>query len=143
MFFYLAMDFCMEKISANVNYKSFYIEICSVGQKIHEESCSSKGECKTKKFLVALEEIIENVQGKEANFSERIKFIELAEENISNFLIFEQLLKKFRAEFFHLEEYEFKMIVFSKSEKVNSYLKYLDKIKMFKAKSLTIEKSFL
>ena len=61
---------------------------------------------------------------------------------MKKFLIFEQLMKKFGAEFFHLEETEFKMVVCYESEKADSYLKKFEEMKILSAKILTLEKSF-
>ena len=74
---------------------------------------------------------------------QKMKFIDLAKNNVKLFLTFDQLLKKFGAEFFHLEGYDFKMAVFFETEKVKSYIKNLDKIKLLQAKNLVLEKTFL
>ena len=52
-------------------------------------------------------------------------------------------MKKFGAEFFHLEETEFKMVVCFESEKTDSYFKKIEEMKILSAKILTLEKSFL
>ena len=83
------------------------------------------------------------MEAEETNFQQRMKFIELAKDNVKLFLIFDQLLKKFGAEFFHLESYDFQMAVSFEIEKVKNYFKNLDKIKLLQAKNLVIEKTLL
>ena len=98
---------------------------------------------RSKNFFDALDKIIEEMEAEEATFRQRMKFIDLVKNNVKLFLTFDQLLKKFRAEFFHLEGYDFKMAVFFETEKVKSYIKNLDKIKLLQAKNLALEKTFL
>ena len=57
----------MEKIYANAGNKSYFIEIHSVGQKVHEEEKECKG-CEVKKILDALDKIIEETEAEEATF---------------------------------------------------------------------------
>lgn len=137
------MDFCLEKISASAESKSFYIEICAIGKRSHEETSCKEDDCQTKQFIGSLEELIENIKSDEANFVERAKFIDISTKNIKKFLVCDQLLKKFGAEFFHLEDYDFKMAVYFKTAKVNSYIKNIEEIKLLKAKNLVVEKAFL
>lgn len=48
----------MEKISANPDSKNFYIEICTIAQRIHEETSCKEEDCQTKQFIGLLEELI-------------------------------------------------------------------------------------
>ena len=116
----------MEEITVNTN-KSFFVEILSVGQKIEQELCTFGENCQIKKFLNSLEELIGNMMVENANLTEKVKFIELFKKNVKKFFIFEQLMKNFDVEFFHLEETEFKMVVYFESEKADSYLKKMKK----------------
>ena len=132
----------MEEITVNTN-KSFFVEILSIGQKIEQELCTFGENCQIKKFLNSLQELIENMMVEDANLTEKVKFIELFKKNVKKFFIFEQLMKNFDVEFFHLEETEFKMVVYFESEKADSYLKKNEEMKILSAKILTLEKSFL
>ena len=147
MSFYLEMDCCLEKIYANADSKNFFIEICSTAQKIHEEvkKCNEEISFKKdrKKFISLLEELIESIDTENVTFVERIKFAEVSTNNVKTFLLCDQLLKKFSAELFHLVEIEFKMALFYELEEINTYIKTIEKIKLLKAKSMMIEKTFL
>ena len=133
----------MEKNYGNSHDRGYFIEIHSVGQKMHEEEDVCVDGCKVKTFLETLDKTIIEMEAEETNFQQRMKFIELAKDNVKLFLIFDQLLKKFGAEFFHLESYDFQMAVSFEIEKVKNYFKNLDKIKLLQAKNLVIEKTFL
>ena len=52
-------------------------------------------------------------------------------------------IKKISAELFHLVDIEFKMALFYELEEINTYIKTIEKIKLLKAKSMMIEKTFL
>ena len=81
------MDFCLEKISASAESKSFYIEICAIAQRSHEETSCKEDDCQIKQFIGSLEELIENIKSDKANFVERAKFIDIATKNIKKFLV--------------------------------------------------------
>ena len=135
------MELCMEKITANTN-KGFFAEIVSIGQKLKKNYVLLAKTAKQKNFKLS-RKINWKHDGRRCEFNRKVTFIELVKKDVKKFLIFEQLMKKFGAEFFHLEETEFKMVVCFESEKTDSYFKKIEEMKILSAKILTLEKSFL
>ena len=120
------MEFCLAKINEAVYNKDFQNEILSLVIKINETIILDEN------FVCEIEELVKNKEADNFNFDER--FIEILKRNIKEFLVCDQIFKKFEREFYDLDKTTIKFAIHFEEEKSKGFLKEIEKIDFVKAK---------
>ena len=135
------MEVFHEKVYAVAADKQQILDIFSVRRTVHDSLDCNVNNCDAIIFLKQLADLLND----ESDLREaaRIKFIEIAANNISLFITFDQLNKKIGRQLFTLDKESILLSVYYQIEKIKSYLKYVNKKKIIENHSLVLEKTFV
>ena len=135
------MEIFHEKVYAVAVDKQQILDIYSVGRAVHDSLDCDEKSCDAIIFLKQLADLLND----EPDLGEaaRIKFTEIATNNISLFITFDQLNKKFGGHLFTLDKEHIILSVYYEIEKIKSYLKYVNKKKIIENHLLVLEKTFV
>ena len=137
------MEFFYEKIYEVSNIEKCFVDILSAGNLIHD-TIECQRECDIKAFLVQLKDVAENICRQETvNNANRLKFIEIATNHLSIFIIIDQLIQKFKFSLYNLDTETLKTAIYFEYEKMKSYMKVVNKIEKLQGQLMVLEKAFL
>lgn len=105
-FFFLEMDSCFKKVSEASFNRGVQDETLPLVKKVGEFIEIEDD------FIQKIEELVKNKIGDEFNFEERKRLAEILKQNMKEFLICDQIFKKFGNDFFNLELNTLKFAVF-------------------------------
>ena len=135
------MEVFHEKVYAVAADKQQIVDIFSVGRTVHDSLGCNVNNCDAIIFLKQLADLLNDEP--DLREAARIKFIEIAANNISLFITFDQLNKKIGRHLFTLDKESILLSVYYEIEKIKSYLKYVNKKKIMENHSLVLEKTFV
>ena len=96
------------------------------------------------RFLLHLKELVENIGEQDvANNTSRLKFIKIASNHLSVFVIIYQLIRKFNFGIYTLDVQTLKLAVYFEYEKMKTYMKVVNKIEKLQGQLTVLEKAFL
>ena len=122
------MELFYEKIYQVSNIKKCFVDILSAGNLVHN-TIECQRDCNVKSFLLKLRELVENIGEQETvSNSNRLKFIELATNHLSVFVITDQLIRKFNLRLYSIDTNTLKIAIYFKYEKMKSYIKVVNRI---------------
>ena len=137
------MDIFYEKIYQVSNIKKYFVDILSAGNLIHD-AIECQRDCDIKSFLLQLKELVENI-GKQDTVSNNnhLKFIEIATNHLSVFVIIDQVIRKFKFGIYTLDTQTLKLAIYFEYEKIKTYKKVVNKIEKLQGQLKVLEKGFL
>ena len=122
------MELFYEKIYQVSNIKKCFVDILSAGNLVHN-TIECQRDCDVKSFLLKLRELVENIGEQETvSNSNRLKFIELATNHLSVFVITDQLIRKFNLRLYSIDTDTLKIVIYFKYGKMKSYIKVVNRI---------------
>ena len=122
------MELFYEKIYQVSNIKKCFVDILSAGNLVHN-TIECQRDCDVKSFLLKLRELVENIGEQETvSNSNRLKFIELATNHLSVFVITDQLIRKFNLRLYSIDTDTLKIAIYFKYGKMKSYIKVVNRI---------------
>ena len=137
------MEFFYEKIYQVSNIKKCFVDILSAGNLIHD-TIECQRDCDVKLFLLKLRELVENIGEQETvSISNSLKFIELATNHLSVFVIIDQLIRNFNLHLYTLDTYTLKIAIYFEYEKIKSYIKVVNRTEKLRGRLTVLEKDFL
>ena len=137
------MELFYEKIYQVSNIKKCFVDILSAGNLIHDTT-ECQRDCDVKLFLLKLRELVENIGEQETvSISNSLKFIELATNHLSVFVIIDQLIRKFNLHLYTLDTYTLKIAIYFEYEKIKSYIKVVNRTEKLRGRLTVLEKDFL
>ena len=137
------MEFFYEKIYQVNNIKKCFVDILSAGNLIHN-TIECQRDCDVKLFLLKLRELVENIGEQETvSISNSLKFIELATNHLSVFVIIDQLIRNFNLHLYTLDTYTLKIAIYFEYEKIKSYIKVVNRTEKLRGRLTVLEKDFL
>ena len=136
------MEFFHEKIYQVTYIKKCFVDILSAGNLLHDTIECQRG-CDVKSLLLKLRELVENIGEQETvSNSNRLKFIELATNHLSVFVIIDQLIRKFNLRLYSIDTYTLKIAIYFEYEKMKSYIKVVNRIEKLQGQLTVLEKAF-
>ena len=135
------MEVFHENVYAVAADKQQILDIYSVGRAVHDSLDYDENNCDAIIFLKQLADLLNNEPDLEE--AARIKFIEIATNDILLFITFDQLNKKFGGHLFTPDKERIILSVYYEIEKIKSYLKYVNKKKIIENHLLVLEKTFV
>ena len=137
------MEFFSEKIYQVTYIKKCFVDILSAGNLVHD-TIECQRDCNVKSFLLKLRELVENIGEQETvSNSNRLKFIELATNHLSVFVIIDQLIRKFNLHLYNIDTYTLKIVIYLEYEKMKSYIKVVNRTEKLQGQLTVLEKAFL
>ena len=137
------MEFFSEKTYQVTYIKKCFVDILSAGNLVHDTFEYQRG-CDVKSLLLKLRELVENIDEQQtASNSNRLKFIELATNHLSVFVIIDQLIRKFNLRLYSIDTYTLKIAIYFEYEKMKSYIKVVNRIEKLQGQLTVLEKAFL
>ena len=93
--------------------------------------------------MLQLKELVENIGQQDViNNTNRLKFIEIATNHLSVFVI-DPIIKKFKFGIYTLDAQTLKLAVYFEYEKMKTYMKVANKIGKLQCQLTVLEKAFL
>ena len=137
------MEFFYEKIYQVNNIKKYFVDILSAGNLMYDTT-ECQRDCDVKSFLLKLRELVENIGEQETvSVSNCLKFIELATNHLSVFVIIDQLIRNFNLHLYTLDTYTLKIAIYFEYEKIKSYIKVVNRTEKLRGRLTVLEKDFL
>ena len=87
--------------------------------------------------------MVDNIDSQEVvNSADHFKFIEIATNHLSIFIIINQIIRKFRQTLYNLNAETLRVAVYFEYEKMKSYLKVVHKMEKLQNQLTVLEKNF-
>ena len=130
------MDFCLKKAHFASFDSCFQKEIFQISKKVQEIVYIKP------QFIEELQDLIKEGD-EELTPDEILKFEEILKNNMESFLICNQLFKKFSVEFHFLKTNTLKFAVIFERNKTESFLKDVEKHKLFTSRISVLSKTYV